>query len=174
MAGSLHPVAEPASEFEVALAGEVVRSAAHRDSVSRITTTKNGRVITASDDGSIRVWDPATSRQLSELQHEYWVRDIAVSPDGSKLASSALDDTVRLWDLDTGQEIYRLPGHGRQGGTRAVGFSADGQSFGSFGDDCYLRMWDVRTGKALLEHQIGPPVRSRRGRRTGRAGLLSY
>ena len=130
--------------------------AAHRGSVGRLATTKSGEIVTASDDGTIRVWDPATQQQRLNLQHSYWVRDIAVSPDGSHLVSSALDDTVRLWDLASGREIYRLPGHGRMGGTRAVAFAADGQSFGSFGDDCYLRVWDVRTGKALLEHKIRP------------------
>src|SRR5262249_5573394 len=79
-----------------------------------------------------------------------------VSPDGSKVASSSLDDTVRLWDATSGAEIYRLPGHGRLGGVRAVGFAADGQSFVSFGDDFYLRRWDVRTGKALSEYTVRP------------------
>jgi len=130
--------------------------AVHRSSVGRVATTKNGEVVTASDDGTIRVWDPDTQKQRLMLQHSYWVRDIAVSPDGSRLASSALDDSVRFWDLASGREIYRLPGHGRMGGTRAVAFAADGQSFGSFGDDCYLRVWDVRTGKALIEHKIRP------------------
>jgi WD40 repeat protein len=72
------------------------------------------------------------------------------------LVSSSLDDTVRLWDVATGREIYRLPGHGVQGWRRAVAFSADGRSFASFGDDCYLRVWDVQTGKALLEHRLRP------------------
>ena len=130
--------------------------AAHRGSVGRLATTNNGEVVTASDDGTIRIWNPATQRQRLKLQHSYWVRDIAVSPDGTHLVSSALDDTVRLWDIASGREIYRLPGHGRMGGTRAVAFAADGQSFGSFGDDCYLRVWDVRTGKALIEHKIRP------------------
>jgi WD40 repeat protein len=67
-----------------------------------------------------------------------------------------LDDTVRLWDATSGAEVYRLPGHGRLGGARAVGFAADGKSFVSFGDDFYLRSWDVRTGKALYEYKLRP------------------
>jgi WD40 repeat protein len=84
------------------------------------------------------------------------VRAIALSPDGTKLASSSLDDTVRLWDTGTGREIYRLPGHGALGGWRFLSFTPDGRRFLSFGDDFYLRAWDVRTGKALLEHAIRP------------------
>ena len=130
--------------------------AVHRGNVSRLAAAAGNHIVSASDDQSIRVWDVVTQKQLWKFEHSYWVRDIAVSPDGAKLVSSSLDDTVRLWDLATGREIYRLPGHGRMGGTRAVGFAADGQSFGSFGDDMYLRMWDVRTGKALLEHKLRP------------------
>jgi WD40 repeat protein len=81
---------------------------------------------------------------------------MAASPDGSLVASSALDDTVRLWDSATGREIFRLPGHGRLGGLRPVGFSPDGLSFTTFGDDLYLRTWDARTGKALDEQMIKP------------------
>jgi len=129
---------------------------AHRASVGRLATTPQGEIVTGSDDNTIRIWNPTTQRQRLMLQHPKWVRAVAVSPDGSLLASSSLDDTVRLWEVASGREIYRLPGHGRMGGTRAVAFAADGQSFGSFGDDFYLRMWDVRTGKALLEHKLRP------------------
>ena len=130
--------------------------AAHRRHISKVLTTSTGRAITGSDDGSIRIWDLATSRQERKLLHDHWVRDIALSPDGKRLVSSSLDDTVRLWDLHDGKEVYRLPGHGRLGGRRAVAFMGDGQSFASFGDDFYLYIWDVRTGKALAEHKLQP------------------
>jgi WD40 repeat protein len=129
---------------------------AHREHISRILATAGGRAITGSDDGSIRIWDLATSRQERKLLHDYWVRDIAVSPDGSRLVSSGLDDSVRLWNLSDSKEIYRLPGHGRLGGRRAVAFMNDGKSFASFGDDFYLYIWDVRTGKAIAEHKLQP------------------
>lgn len=130
--------------------------AAHREQINRIITTPGGEAITSSMDGSIRVWDLASSKQKLKLTHDYWVSDIAVSPDGTQLVSSSLDDTVRLWDLSAGKEIYRLPGHGRLGGRRAVAFADDGRTFHSFGDDFYLRTWDVRTGKALAEHKLQP------------------
>lgn len=128
----------------------------HHGSVSQIAATTRDRIITASDDGTIRVWDGATSKQLAVMRHDYWVRDIAVSLDGAKLVSSSLDNTIRLWDLTAAKEIYRLPGHGRLGGARLVEFSSDGRNFRSFGDDMFLRTWDVRTGKALAEHKIRP------------------
>jgi WD40 repeat protein len=105
------------------------------------------------------VWDAVTSRQLRVMRHEKWVRAMAVSPDGRYIASSSLDDTVRLWEAASGKEIYRLPGHGDHGGIRAIAFSADGRRFASWGDDWYLRVWDVRTGKALSEVRIRPSGR---------------
>jgi WD40 repeat protein len=58
--------------------------------------------------------------------------------------------------LATGKKIYRLPGHGRLGGRRAVAFTPHGKAFLAWGDDMYLRKWGVGTGKALLEHLIRP------------------
>jgi WD40 repeat protein len=128
---------------------------AHRGTVTQIIT-RPGEVITASDDHSVRIWDQASGRQKLRLDHDHWVRAMAISPDGKYLASSSLDDTVHLWDLTSGKRIYRLPGHGHHGGTRAVAFTADGKHVCSFGDDFYLRVFEVRNGKALYEFRIRP------------------
>jgi WD40 repeat protein len=128
---------------------------AHRGTITQIIARPD-QIITASDDHSIRVWDPATGRQRLQLRHDYWVRAMALSPDGKHLVSSGLDDTVRLWELPGGKELYRLPGHGRLGGMRAVSFIGDGELFCSFGDDFYLRVYDVRRGKAVHEFRIRP------------------
>jgi WD40 repeat protein len=129
---------------------------AHRTHIDAIAVTSRGQIATGDHDGIIRVWDAATSRQTLRLDHDGWVSSLAASPDGTRLASAAFDDTVRLWELPSGKEIYRLPGHGRVGGRRHVAFHPDGQRFLSFGDDMYLRAWDVRTGKALVEHKLRP------------------
>jgi WD40 repeat protein len=128
---------------------------AHQASVSRVAATGN-LVVTAGDDRTIRIWNPTTGQQLRKLMHGYLVRAVALSPDGTKLASSSLDDTVCLWDVATGRKVYQLPGHGRLGGYRAVGFTPDGKHFLSWGDDIYLRKLDVTTGKAVLEHALRP------------------
>jgi WD40 repeat protein len=81
---------------------------------------------------------------------------LAVSADGRLIASSSLDDTVRIWEMETGEELYRLAGHGSSGGHRAVTFTEDGQRLVSWGDDMYLRIWDVSNGRALHEHALRP------------------
>jgi WD40 repeat protein len=84
------------------------------------------------------------------------VRSIAFSPDARLLASSSMDDTVGLWDIENGHRQFKLFGHGPLGGRRKVSFLPGGKEFVSWGDDWYLRRWDVRTGKALAEHAIRP------------------
>jgi RNA polymerase sigma factor (sigma-70 family) len=132
-------------------------SAGHQGRIDEIATAPEGLIATASNDHTVRIWDAATGIERRRLPHGNWVRTIEVSPDGRFLASSSLDDFVRLWDLHDGKEVYKLPGHGRLGGRRSVGFTPDGQQFLSWGDDLYLRVWDVKTGKVLIENAVRPP-----------------
>jgi len=135
---------------------EIGADEGHQGYVARIAVSPTGVIATAGDDHTVRVWDPASGLQRLLLRHGYWVRALAVSPDARQIATSSLDDTVRVWELSTGAEIYRLAGHGKQGGRRALRFTPDGQRLLSFGDDFLLRIWDLRTGKALAEHAIRP------------------
>jgi WD40 repeat protein len=128
---------------------------AHTGSVARIVAADKDLVITC-DDYTTRIWDAATGKQRFNLPFDRWLRDIALSPDGTRLVTSSLDDTVCLWDLAAGRTIFRLPGHGKMGGRRAVAFTPDGKYFLSWGDDFFLRKWDVRNGKAVFEHAIRP------------------
>jgi WD40 repeat protein len=123
----------------------------------------NDRLVSAGDDATIRVWDMATATELRVLHHDAagktgirWVRAMDVSPDGQYIASSSLDDTVRLWDVATGRSVFEWPGHGRQGGQRAVRFTADGKIVASWGDDLHVRLWDVGTGVARADYRLQP------------------
>jgi streptogramin lyase len=73
---------------------------------------------------------------------------VAFSPDGRVLASGAGDDTVRLWDPETGTPLRTITGH--SGGVNAVAFSPSGHLLASGDDDATLRLWDPETGVQLL------------------------
>jgi WD40 repeat protein len=121
----------------------------HTAAVSAVCFSPKGdRIVTASDDGTARIWNAVTGRELHQLDHNSrWVRAATVSPDGTLVATSGLDDKVGIWHLETGKSVHLLKGHGKAGGWRALQFSADGSVLYSWGDDYKLREWVVVTGQ---------------------------
>ena len=81
------------------------------------------------------------------------------SPDGHRLATANNDNTVRLWNADTGQPVGE-PLKGHTGPVRAAVFSPDGHRLASGGDDGTVRLWNVDTGQ-----RIGEPLKGQTDRR---------
>jgi WD40 repeat protein len=79
--------------------------------------------------------------------HTGLVWTLAISPDGHTLASSGDDQTIRLWDLQTGNCLHVC--HEHTGWVRSVIFSSDGQWLLSGSDDRAIKLWDVRTGHCM-------------------------
>jgi WD40 repeat protein len=79
---------------------------------------------------------------------------MSFSPDGNTLASGSWDNTIKLWNVETGQEIRTLSGNGY--GVSSVSFSSDGKTLASgsgnllFGSlDNTIKLWNVETGKEI-------------------------
>jgi len=73
------------------------------------------RIITCSNDGSLRLWSLESGEQIGSDWRDKGsaLYTIALSPDGKKIASGSEDGGVRLWDIDTGKVIAKWTGHGR-------------------------------------------------------------
>ncbi len=113
-------------------------------------------------DHSVRVRDVATGEELRVLQrHTEAVTSVAFSPDGTLLASASWDNTARLWDVGTGEQIeafQRVPGDGAP----LVVFNADG-SLLAFAEEQGVRWWDmassaVRGDLARVGESDFPPL----------------
>ena len=57
-----------------------------------------GRLASAGDDGTVRLWDTAGRELLALRGHIGAVRALAFSPDGHRLASGGDDRTIKVWD----------------------------------------------------------------------------
>ena len=89
--------------------------------------------------------------------HQGAVMAVAFSPDGTRLVSGSADNSLRIWDVATGQPIG-APLLGHTARVRAVAFSPDGRRIVSGAEDHTLRLWDASSGQL-----IGRPLEGHRG-----------
>ena len=89
----------------------------------------------------MRLWDAHTYDELAILPHGNRVYGLAFSPDGTRLAIGCGDNTIRLWDVASRQEVCELRGH--ESYVHAVAFSPDGTRLASASGDLTVRIWDT-------------------------------
>jgi WD40 repeat protein len=108
-------------------------------------------VLTGSDDGRARLWDPRTGKLLGQpLIHsarESIIYAVALSPDGHTAVTCGFDHTARLWDVRSGNLLGSPLPH--QAWVRFAVFSPDGRTVLTASNDQTARLWDVATGKLV-------------------------
>ena len=132
----------------------------HKDMVRRVIFHRDGdRMISASDDNTLKFWDTSTGQEVRTLRgHTDFILDVAFSPDFTTLASASEDHTVKLWSFASGQEVRTLRGHAS--GVNGVSFSSDGRFLASASDDETVKLWDVGTGQEVSAPCEVMPARS--------------
>jgi WD40 repeat protein/serine/threonine protein kinase len=130
---------------------EIMAVVAHGDTIRSIDFSPDGRrIITASFDGTAKIWDAASGLELLRLVgHTGHVNSAAYSKDGRRIVTSSADNTARIWDAGTGQQLLQLTGHTR--GVETAEFSPDGLRIVTAAIDKTARIWDAATGKQLLQ-----------------------
>lgn len=133
--GRVAVVRDVASKQEITLAG-------HRDLVYATAITPDGRrLVTASRDGTVKLWDGASGRELLTLRgHEQAVYGVAISADGQRVVSGGEDRQVRIWDAASGREQHCIGGH--HDAVTSVAISATGRRIASGSRDGTVQVWE--------------------------------
>jgi WD40 repeat protein len=104
------------------------------------------RVVTACDDGLVRIWDTATGKQMAPpLKLADKVRHAAFSPDGRCVAIVDADGTARIWHLSPDKHITLQ----HEKAIHRVSFSPDGLRVVTVNSDATAQVWQVTSGQRL-------------------------
>lgn len=140
-----------------------------------------GFIATASDDKNLRLWDVVRSSSnsggtsvgktgggtvkkwggeaLVEFKgHSNFCFSVNFSPMGNLIVSGSFDETIKLWDVRSGECVSTLPAHSDP--VTGVDFNHDGNCIVSASHDGLIRVWDVATGECLktIYAPGNPPV----------------
>lgn len=121
--------------------------------VDRRFSPDGSRILTASVDGTVRVWDGRTGAALLTIEvGGAGTFTAGFSPDGALIAAVTPDGRGAIYNADTGEEVAKLSGHGEL--VSGVSFSPDGQRLLTSCMDNVTRVWNLQ-GDILAELQLG-------------------
>ncbi len=111
----------------------------------------DGTVLSASSDGTLKIWNHNTgycTKTLQNLQngHSSWVNALCLLPHGI-VATGSWDKTIKLWNLEKEECVRTLEGHAAC--INALITLADGTLVSS-SDDFTIKHWNPQTGECLM------------------------
>ena len=145
--GTVLPEVEDALHRAISLSRLRFTLHGHSGSVSAVALSTDGALaVSASDDGTLKVWDLRDGRELRTMEcFSPTVQTVAVSSDGHLAISGCLDQ-LKVWDVESGQELRTLfP----RSAISAVVMSRDGRVAISAFKDGTLKVWDLVAGQEL-------------------------
>ena len=114
------------------------------------------RIASASDDGTVRVWDATTGNQLLLLEYSSNAETVSFTPDNNSIISSYGDGTILVWNALTGEKESILNGHDKW--VNSIAISPNGRHIVSTSWDNTIRKWDIETQSQLYAFNSDEPI----------------
>ncbi len=93
--------------------------------------------------------EPLAVQERKLTGHKDWVRSVAVGPNGKWAASGSQDNTVKIWDIETGECRATLVGHTEW--VNSVKITPDGTRILSGSNDRTILVWDAGSGRKVTK-----------------------
>lgn len=119
------------------------------DLVHSIIWSPDGNLLAVAAGEGVHIFEPNTIQEINTLYPGVWTPSIAFSPNSSSIATGGRDGYINLWDVSTGENLYRIEAHRK--GVNTVTFSPQGQLIASGGNDAVARLWEMDTGNNVAQ-----------------------
>jgi WD40 repeat protein/serine/threonine protein kinase len=125
----------------------------HDGWVDDLSFSKDGKFV-ASASTDARVWDVSTGDQVLSINgHSKSVASVAISPDGTKLATGGYDLSAKLWEISTGKLLWTIEDPNAGIAMGRLAFSLDGRTLYTETAERKIRSWDTFSGNEISDQR---------------------
>jgi WD40 repeat protein len=138
--------------WDVTSKREVLSVAHDREEPTPVAFSANDGQFAVATGPRISVWETATGRRISQVEHAGGVWCLVLHPDGLHMASGGLDGNIRVWEVANGQEVF----HVSHTFVRGALFSPNGKYLVTWSAaPPSLKLWHVSSGQPAAEIDRG-------------------
>ena len=109
------------------------------------------RLLLPGETTSVQTRPPVQKLPYTYAGHSGPVLSVAWSPDGKRIASASVDQTVQVWAAQSGSLLQTYNGH--RGTVWSVAWSPDGARIASASEDRAVQVWEVQNGRLLQTYK---------------------
>jgi WD40 repeat protein/serine/threonine protein kinase len=129
---------------------EVLTSVGHGGAVRGLAFTPDKKTLVSAGAAELIIWDMAGGKPIATFEHPTLVSSMAMSADGTLVATGCWDDIVRVFRVPSGELVHQFEGHDDD--VMAVAFHPSGKELTTGSRDQTAIIWDIATGK--ISHRL--------------------